>query len=336
MTNIKRIDHVSLAVRDRAKALEFFTKALGARQVWSEGWPSQGFHWTLLELGDSCLLELIDPLGEASFLERFLEKRGDGAHHITLHVDDLGKTKRALDERGVPTFGYSEPYPGWKELYIHPKHAFGVLLQFAEFDPLHWVKPGDTVPAPYRQFLDKAKRELTGQLLPLGDARLRERCEPVADVASPALIEGAKRLRDVLTAVRTIFGFGRAIAAPQIGLAFRLIAFELEQGPRLMINPEITARSEKTFTCWDDCLSFPDLLVRVERHSSVTVGFLDAGGQKQEWTAPDRGTAELIQHEIDHLDGVLALDRAIDRESIISRQAYEGDSEHFDELVGLS
>ncbi len=334
MAMIKRIDHISLAVRDREAALKFFVEALGARAVWSEGWPTHGFHWTLLELGDSCLLELIDPLGEESFLERFLESRGDGAHHITLHVDDIESAQRQLDERGVPTFGRSEPYPGWKELYIHPKHAFGVLLQLAEFDPLHWVKPGDAVPAPYQQFVDRAKNELIGQLLPLGDPGLRKRCAPVVVVNAADLYESSKRLRGVLEAVRTAFGFGRAIAAPQIGLSQRLVALELDGAPPLLANPEIIDQSAETFTLWDDCLSFPELMVRVERSCAVTVRYEDMEGRTQEWEAGEHAIAELLQHEIDHLDGILALDRALDEESIISRRAYECAPEHFDAMVG--
>jgi hypothetical protein len=57
-----------------------------------------------------------------------------------------------LEARGVQTFGYSEPDPGWKEFFIHPKNAFGVLIQFAEFDPLEWVNPG-YVPQSYKEFV---------------------------------------------------------------------------------------------------------------------------------------------------------------------------------------
>ncbi len=96
-----------------------------------------------------------------------------------------------------------------------------------------------------------------------------------------------------------------------------------------MINPELVWRSDETFTMWDDCMCFPDLLVRVRRHRSVSLRFLDREGQAHEWSKMDVAAAELLQHEIDHLDGVLALDRAIDREAIISRKAYNAAPEHF-------
>jgi peptide deformylase len=333
---IKRIDHVSLAVADREAATRFFVEALGARVVWAEAAPGQGFHWTTLELGESCLLEVIAPEGEQSFLHRFLARRGDGAHHITLHVDDIEQAHRHLTERGVPTFGLAEPYPGWKELYIHPRHAFGVLIQLAEFEPLDWVKPGDPVPEPYRGFELAARARATERVLRLGDPRLRQVCAPVGDATTPTVREAMDELRTVLAGVRAALGFGRAIAAPQIGLSSRLVAMDLGDGPVAMIDPVITARSDETFTLWDDCLSFPDLLVRVRRQASIDVRFRDLDGRTHEWRGLDRATSELVQHEVDHLDGVLAIDRAIDRESIVSRQVFEQMRERFDEMVDLA
>ena len=148
---IRRIDHVSIAVRDLEKARAFFLDGLGGRELFCAPVPEQKFRWTTVELGTSCFIELIDPLEKEGFVYRFLEGRGEGPHHITLQVKDLQETYRILQEKGIPTFGYGEPFPGWKELYIHPKNAFGTLLQFAEFNPLDWIQPGYLPPA-YREF----------------------------------------------------------------------------------------------------------------------------------------------------------------------------------------
>ena len=148
---IRRIDHISIAVRDLEKARVFFLEGLGGRELFCAPVPEQKFRWTTIELGTSCFIELIDPLEKDGFVHRFLEGRGEGPHHITLQVDNLQETRRILQERGIPTFGYGEPFPGWKELYIHPKDAFGTLLQFAEFNPLDWIQPGYLPPA-YREF----------------------------------------------------------------------------------------------------------------------------------------------------------------------------------------
>lgn len=153
---IRRIDHVAIAVRDLERAKHFFIECLGGRELFCAPFADQGYRWTTLELGTSCFIELIDPLSEDGFVHRFIEKRGEGPHHITIQVDDLEATHKKLEEKGIETFGYSEALPGWKEFYIHPKEAFGTLIQFAEFDPLTWINPG-YVPASYREFVPEQK-----------------------------------------------------------------------------------------------------------------------------------------------------------------------------------
>lgn len=148
---IRRIDHIAIAVRDLAKAKSFFLDALGGRELYCAPFPAQSFRWTTIELGTSCLLELIDPIEEEGFLHRFIEKRGEGPHHITIQVNDIQETHRVLEQSGIPTFGLAESLPGWKEFFVHPKDAFGVLIQFAEFDPLDWIEPG-YIPEAYREF----------------------------------------------------------------------------------------------------------------------------------------------------------------------------------------
>ncbi|MBU1207346.1 MAG: VOC family protein [Proteobacteria bacterium] len=149
---IRRIDHVSIAVRDLERARTFFLDGLGGRELYCAPVPEQKYRWTTVELGTSCFIELIDPLEKDGFVGRFLEKRGEGPHHITIQVDNLQETYQILQEKGIPTFGYAEPFPGWKEVYIHPKNAFGTLIQFAEFNPLDWIQPGYIPPA-YQEFV---------------------------------------------------------------------------------------------------------------------------------------------------------------------------------------
>ena len=153
---IRRIDHISIAVRDLEKARNFFLNILGGKELFSAPVAPQKFRWTTIELGTSCFIELIDPLGKDGFVHRFLETRGEGPHHVTIQVDDLKETHQILEERGIPTFGYAEPFPGWKELYVHPRNAFGTLIQFAEFNPLDWINPG-YIPPSYREFVPAQK-----------------------------------------------------------------------------------------------------------------------------------------------------------------------------------
>lgn len=154
----------------------------------------------------------------------------------------------------------------------------------------------------------------------LGDPILRTACEPVIKIQSKLTRNVTNDLRDTLLEFRRRRGFGRGIAAPQIGLAQRILYVDFEYSGA-MINPEIARRSRETFELWDDCFSFPDILVRVRRHRRIIVRFLDQHGSAHTLTAKD-GFAELLQHEIDHLNGILAIDRAVDSKHIILRSEF--------------
>jgi len=171
------------------------------------------------------------------------------------------------------------------------------------------------------------------RVLPLGDPKLRVVCEPVKDVADPGFQAGNRRLQAALEAFRAERGFGRGIAAPQIGIPSRFIAINLGQGTRTLVNPAVTWRSDETFTLWDDCMCFPDLLVKVRRHRSISVDFQDEAGAPRQWERLGQAEAELLQHELDHLDGILATDLALDARSIISRNAYAENPGFFQEQV---
>jgi methylmalonyl-CoA/ethylmalonyl-CoA epimerase len=136
MRNISRIDHISIAVQDPEKARDFFVRILGAIPGAEADDSTLGFNWKILSLGDLTRIEIISPKGEKSFLDGFLKDRQGGVHHITLETPDIKKIKALLEKENIPYFGYAE-YPGgwWKELFIHPKNAFGVLIQIAQFDP---------------------------------------------------------------------------------------------------------------------------------------------------------------------------------------------------------
>ena len=166
-------------------------------------------------------------------------------------------------------------------------------------------------------------------VLLLGDPRLRVRSSEVEAFDPHAFRE----LADTLEAFRRQHGFGRAISAPQIGIAQRFIAVNLGQGTFFIVNPVVTWRSAETITMWDDCMSFPDLLVRVERTRSLSLDYVDERGNAKVWAELDIAAAELLQHEIDHLDGVLAIDRAIDETSLIMRREYERNRAAFDAQV---
>ena len=113
------------------------------------------------------------------------------------------------------------------------------------------------------------------RVIPLGDPRLRLICNTVQDVNDAELRSENQRLKTALDAFRAEKGFGRGIAAPQIGIPKRPISLNLGKGTFSIINPSVTWRSDETFTLWDDCMCFPELLVRVRRTASISVTFLD-------------------------------------------------------------
>ena len=166
-------------------------------------------------------------------------------------------------------------------------------------------------------------------VLPLGDPRLRVVCAAVDAPADPAFRAENRRLQAALAAFRAEHGFGRGIAAPQIGIPRRFVALDLGQGAFTLVNPVITWRSPETFTLWDDCMCFPDLLVRVRRNRSVSLAYLDLSGQPCTWERLAPAESELLQHELDHLDGILAVDRAVGAASLIYRTAFAADPAHF-------
>lgn len=159
---ISRIDHVSIAVRDQNKAEHFFREILGAVAGVGMGDPKAKFFWQIFSLGDLSRLEIISPTAEGSFLDGFLKDKEGGVHHITLQTPDLRKAMAHLEERGIPFFGYNE-YPGgiWNEVFIHPRDAFGVLIQIAEFKAADWLSERVKLPDDVRWQVEKTETGAT-------------------------------------------------------------------------------------------------------------------------------------------------------------------------------
>ncbi len=157
------------------------------------------------------------------------------------------------------------------------------------------------------------------RILQLGDPTLREISLPVGDAAGAAAV--LADLRDTLHEFQRTHGFGRGISAVQIGERKRVIYLEFGGAAYSLINPELASASAEKFELWDDCFSFPDLLVRLERAVSLRLRYTDERGAECELTA-EGALSELIQHEMDHLDGILAIDRALDRNSLCTRDEW--------------
>ena len=156
------------------------------------------------------------------------------------------------------------------------------------------------------------------EILLLGDPRLYEVCEEVRHEELESLRPVFDDMFDCIRAIRRELGFGRAIAAPQIGVQKRLICM-LTDRPYVILNPTLEFVGDETMELMDDCMSFPKLLVRVRRYRHCILRYTDENWERQEKRMDD-DMAELIQHEYDHLDGILATMRAIDSKSFVMKR----------------
>ena len=162
------------------------------------------------------------------------------------------------------------------------------------------------------------------EILRLGNPGLWKVCETVKSLDSAETRQIIQDLKDTLGDSNKKNGFGRGIAAPQIGELKRIIYvdFPKEEISRALINPEIIKNSKEKIQLWDDCFSFPELQVKVERAKEIEVEYQAEDGEILTVTAKG-DLSELLQHEIDHLDGILAVQRAIDGKAFTFRSEWE-------------
>ena len=150
------------------------------------------------------------------------------------------------------------------------------------------------------------------EILQMGNPLLWEKSGHVEEFDSEETRATITDLSDTLKTFRDSHGFGRGIAAPQIGILKRVIYIRMQDmkldGP--FINPEIVWADPKEIELWDNCFSLPDLVVKVSRAIRVKVRYIDKKGNRQELDASG-DLSELLQHEIDHLGGILAVQRAV-------------------------
>ena len=160
------------------------------------------------------------------------------------------------------------------------------------------------------------------EILLLGNPQLYQISSSVAEDEIATLKEVVADLHDTLMAFRAKYDAGRAIAAPQIGVFKRLIYMHIDQ-PVAFINPALHFEDDELMEVLDDCMSFPELLVKVKRHKRCTIRFTDLELREHQWQL-EGDLAELLQHEYDHLDGILATMRAIDAKSLCLRSQRKG------------
>ena len=126
------LDHVALGTRDLADGWQLFGGLLGG--TWAYGGDSPGYWWGQLRFARGPMIELLTPAGgpDAAFLERFLASRGAGPHHFNFHVPDIEATLAKVRAAGLEPVGVDLSHARWKEAFLHPKSAHGVVIQVAQ------------------------------------------------------------------------------------------------------------------------------------------------------------------------------------------------------------
>jgi methylmalonyl-CoA epimerase len=130
---LTEIDHVAIAVHDLGAAIDYYGSTFGAVVAHRERVESDGVEEALLKVADS-YIQLITPTSEDSTVAKYLERKGEGLHHVGYRVDDCATALQAVKDAGGQVID-EEPRPGSRGTtvaFIHPKTAFGTLIELVE------------------------------------------------------------------------------------------------------------------------------------------------------------------------------------------------------------
>lgn len=152
------------------------------------------------------------------------------------------------------------------------------------------------------------------EIILLGNPKLYQVSSIIEKEETEFIKQVINDLHDTLMDFRKKYGVGRAIAAPQIGVFKRLIYMYIDK-PVVFINPILHFEDDEYMEVLDDCMSFPELLVKVKRHKICMIEFKDIDDNDNKMKL-EGDLSELLQHEYDHLDGILATMRSIDDKSL--------------------
>ncbi|MDR2984936.1 MAG: VOC family protein [Nocardiopsaceae bacterium] len=142
------LDHVAIATRALTDGWQLFGGILGG--TWVYGGDSAGYWWGQLRFGSGPKIELLTPTGgpDSAFLERFLTSRGPGPHHFTFIVPDLSQTLSQVRARGIEPVGVDLSDGVWKEAFLHPRDAHGIVIQLAQQSATPELAPPADLPEP--------------------------------------------------------------------------------------------------------------------------------------------------------------------------------------------
>ena len=193
------LDHLAIGTQALTDGWELFRGVLGG--TWLYGMDSPGFWWGQLEFAAGPKIELMTPTGgpDAAFLERFLASRGTGPHHFNFIVTDIEDTLARLRALGLEPVGVNLANPYWKEAFLHPRSAHGIVIQVAQqagspradTPPAEFPQPG---PATSFDLIEHRVGDLPGAqrlFTEVLDGRLEAAGPDAAELTWP----GGKRIR---------------------------------------------------------------------------------------------------------------------------------------------
>jgi methylmalonyl-CoA/ethylmalonyl-CoA epimerase len=177
-------DHIAIAVPRMADAEAILAGELGGRPAY--GMMRDGFrfhHWRYQGGGD---IEVLEPAGADGFLHRFLAQRGPGIHHVTFTVPSLVEACERARAHGYSIVGYDDSDPEWKEAFLHPREAQGIVVQFAESHAQSPSAPSDD---------ERRRRGAPGPGVTVLGLRLSARSRERARTQWEAVVQGVRAER---------------------------------------------------------------------------------------------------------------------------------------------
>jgi methylmalonyl-CoA/ethylmalonyl-CoA epimerase len=127
---IKRFNHVGIAVRNLDRAVEFFQETYGAKIVWRKKYEDVKMDTALISIGEA-QFELLASLEPQSLIDRFIESRGEGIHHVSLEVDHFEQVIEDIKAKGLKVISEADT-EDFKAAFIHPQSSFGVLTEIIQ------------------------------------------------------------------------------------------------------------------------------------------------------------------------------------------------------------
>lgn len=185
-----RFDHIALALPRIADAVPYLAGVLGG--VPAFGATGKGFRFGQWRFANRARIEVLEPLAADSFLHRFLARAGGGIHHVTFKVPDLRAACARAEAAGYDVVGYDDSHPHWKEAFLHPKQALGIVVQMAE------ASGGDEAP---RAWEPPARVDDPPPPVAIVGLRMRAASRERADAQWVGVLGGAAEERDDATVV---------------------------------------------------------------------------------------------------------------------------------------